>query len=240
VLGRIHDWERDQYDFAFRTGARQARFSREDEGADAGMTTDLATGAVAVLARLWCPTRIEVALGPLDGRDQPAADGFVAQFPDDPDPVALVGRLAADLRAALEERAGWGPRMIGLALEGWARIALPAEADDTAPWLVASDEGHLQHPLAARSGAPEAGLRTVWLRFDAPTAASDLEVTASSPGHLEGLLTLGAAVFCPALELRSPKTVVRGAELGDWQAANEALLASVLEDLRASGWTLAG
>jgi hypothetical protein len=33
---------------------------------------------------------------------------------------------------------------------------------------------------------------------------------------------------------------VRGAELGDWQAANEALLASVLEDLRASGWTLAG
>ena len=50
-------------------------------------------------------------------------------------------------------------------------------------------------------------------------------------------LTLGATVYAPALDGRSPGQLVLGAPVVAWHEANAALLAHVVARLRDDGWS---
>lgn len=225
------DWEHGDHDLVFRANAREDVFA----WAGAAATADeVATGALAILGRLWCPARAEVEVGALTGED--GSEVLTCQIEGDPDPVTVAGEVGAVVRRAVSAHPGWGLLMIGPALEGWARLALPPGVEAPAAWSLVSDDGVTEYEHEWRHGPREAGRRTVWLRLRAPAASSDVEVQRVAAGRLVAKLRLGAVFFTPGLELRAPDTEVRGAPVVAWQEANAAMLAGVLADFEAAGW----
>jgi hypothetical protein len=217
-----------EYDVAFRAGAREDAFAWEGEP---GVATETAIGAVAVLGRLWCPTRVELELG-----NGGPADVLACKTAGDPDPLATAAAVAAALREAAAAHPGRRLLMLGPALAGWARVALPADAEPPGEWVVVSDEAVSPVPVQWREGPPEAGLATVWLDLGPAIAASDIEVRADAPGRLTARLRLGAVYFTPGLELRDADEEVRGAPVAAWQEANAILLSTVATALGDLGW----
>ena len=217
-----------EYDVAFRAGAREDVFSWAGEPE---LTTEAAIGSLAILGRLWCPTRVEIEVG-----ETVPGELLVCETAGEPDPLATAGEVARTVRDAIADHPGWRLQTLGPALEGWARIAIPSEAEPSGEWVVVSDEAVSPVPNESRDAPPEAGLPTVWLNVGPAIAASDLEVRAREPGRATAKVRLGAAYFTPGLELRDADDDVRGAPVAAWQEANTALLSSVLAELEAAGW----
>ncbi len=127
---------------------------------------------------------------------------------------------------------------ISLGRDPWARLAVPLGADPAR--LTYRLEGGFAPVFGeARHAPPLAGEHTVWVRAPGHGMATwDVTGAAGEVTQLRMLWDLGAAQ--PGLEGRPPDTVVAGAPLRAWHAAQRALWQAALAPLWARGWQARG
>jgi hypothetical protein len=210
--------------------------------ADARWALVLAAPATALL-QLWAPDQLTFSL---DGYAHGMAGGDfglvqtqhhaitpkVAQGALPSAVQSLLEQMATDTITAQTEGGPWGMAEISAVGPGWLRVALPAGVTGADELRLVGHDGPAS--FRWRLADPVGDLATVWLQIDDPTDAGtywQLTAPTAHEAHLSLQLNFGATLH---------HVDAQPASAYAWQAAQAALLATILAPIRALGWSLSG